>query len=53
VLHLQLYREQVSTSFFRDRAVREAAREISRLPKQERRLVLGIVRQFGNQQPSG
>ena len=37
----------------RDEAVREAARQISRLPERERRLVLGIVRQFGNQQPSG
>jgi transcriptional regulator with XRE-family HTH domain len=37
----------------RNRSVREAAREISRLPEKERRLVLGIVRQFGNQQPSG
>jgi hypothetical protein len=36
-----------------DETVREAAREISRLPKRERRLVLGIVRQFGNQQQSG
>jgi hypothetical protein len=33
----------------RDEGVREAAREISRLPKRERRLVLGIVRQFGDQ----
>jgi hypothetical protein len=31
----------------RDEAVREAALEISRLPERERRLVLGIVRQFG------
>jgi transcriptional regulator with XRE-family HTH domain len=37
----------------RDEAVREATREISRLPERERWLVLGIVRQFGNQQPSG
>lgn len=37
----------------RDEAVRGVVREISRLPDQERRLVLGIVRQFGNQQPSG
>ena len=37
----------------RDEAVREAARQISRLPEREKRLVLGIVRQFGNQQPSG
>jgi transcriptional regulator with XRE-family HTH domain len=36
-----------------DEAIREAVREISRLPERERRLVLGIVRQFGNQQPSG
>ena len=28
-------------------AIREAAREISRLPERERRLVLGIVGQFG------
>ena len=33
----------------RDEAVREARREISRLPEQERELVLGIVRQFGAQ----
>jgi hypothetical protein len=33
----------------RDEAVREATREISRLPERERRLVLGIVRQFGDQ----
>jgi hypothetical protein len=31
-----------------DGAVREATREMSRLPKRERRLVLGIVRQFGS-----
>ena len=36
----------------RDEAVREAAIEISRLPERERQLVLGIVRQFGNQEPS-
>jgi transcriptional regulator with XRE-family HTH domain len=33
----------------RKRSVREAAREISRLPEKERRLVLGIVRQFGSE----
>jgi DNA-directed RNA polymerase specialized sigma24 family protein len=33
----------------RDEAVREATREISRLPERERRVVLGIVRQFGDQ----
>jgi transcriptional regulator with XRE-family HTH domain len=32
----------------RKRTVREATREISRLPEKERRLVLGIVRQFGS-----
>jgi transcriptional regulator with XRE-family HTH domain len=39
----------------RDEAIREATREISRLPERERRLVLGIVRQFGDQEaaPSG
>ena len=31
----------------RNRTVQEATREISRLPEKERRLVLGIVRQFG------
>ena len=31
----------------RDEMVRQAAREISRLSERERRLVLGIVRQFG------
>jgi transcriptional regulator with XRE-family HTH domain len=30
-----------------NRTVREATREISRLPEKDRRLVLGIVRQFG------
>jgi transcriptional regulator with XRE-family HTH domain len=33
----------------RDETVGEATREISRLPEQESRLVLGIVRQFGGQ----
>ncbi len=39
----------------RDETVREATHEIARLPERERRLVLGIVRQFGNQEagPSG
>jgi transcriptional regulator with XRE-family HTH domain len=39
----------------RDETVREATREISWLPERERRLVLGIVRQFGNpgEPPSG
>jgi transcriptional regulator with XRE-family HTH domain len=37
----------------RDEAVREATREISRLPERERRLVLGIVRQFHEQRASG
>jgi hypothetical protein len=31
----------------RDETVREALREIARLPERERHLVLGIVRQFG------
>src|SRR5215211_1756571 len=33
----------------RNTTVREATREISRLPEKERRLVLGIVRQFGSE----
>jgi transcriptional regulator with XRE-family HTH domain len=33
----------------RNRTVRETTREISRLPEKERRLVLGIVRQFGSE----
>jgi transcriptional regulator with XRE-family HTH domain len=33
----------------RDETIREATREISRLPERERQLVLGIVRQFGGQ----
>ena len=38
----------------RDDAVREATREISRLPEREKRLVLGIVRQFeGHWAPRG
>jgi hypothetical protein len=32
----------------RNRTVRKATREVSRLPKKERRLVLGIMRQFGS-----
>ncbi|HEY6580112.1 MAG TPA: hypothetical protein VIZ60_03185, partial [Rubrobacter sp.] len=32
----------------RDEATRDTVREMSRLSKRERRLVLGIVRQFGN-----
>jgi hypothetical protein len=31
----------------RNRTVRKATREVSRLPEKERRLVLGIMRQFG------
>jgi hypothetical protein len=34
----------------RDETIRETVREMSRLPKRERRLVLGIVRQFGGPQ---
>jgi transcriptional regulator with XRE-family HTH domain len=34
----------------RDEAIRETVREMSRLSGRERRLVLGIVRQFGNQE---
>jgi hypothetical protein len=37
----------------RDEAIRETAREMSRLSKRERRLVLGIVRQFGEAGPRG
>ena len=37
----------------RDEAVREATREISRLPERERRLVLGIVRQFVGAERAG
>jgi transcriptional regulator with XRE-family HTH domain len=37
----------------RDETVREAVREISRLPERERRLMLGIVRQFGDREPGG
>jgi hypothetical protein len=37
----------------RDEAIRDTVREMSRLSKRERRLVLGIVRQFGNQGPGG
>src|SRR5919107_2855229 len=33
----------------RNSTLREATREISRLPEKERRLVLGIVRQFGSE----
>jgi hypothetical protein len=37
----------------RDATVREATLENSRLPERERRLVLGIVRQFRGQEPGG
>ena len=37
----------------RDEPVREATREISRLPERERRLVLGIVRQFVGAERAG
>ena len=39
----------------RDKDVRDITRESSRLPDRERRLVLGIVRQFRDQKapPSG
>jgi transcriptional regulator with XRE-family HTH domain len=37
----------------RDDKIREAAREISRLSERERRLVLGIVRQFGEASSRG
>jgi hypothetical protein len=37
----------------RDKSGREAALEISRLPERERRLVLGIVRQFGDREAGG
>jgi transcriptional regulator with XRE-family HTH domain len=37
----------------RDDVIREVTREISRLPERERRLVLGIVRQFGSPGRSG
>jgi hypothetical protein len=35
----------------REGAPRDATCEISRLPERERHLVLGIVRQFGGQEP--
>jgi hypothetical protein len=37
----------------RDETIRDTARELSRLPKRERRMVLGIVRQFGDRELSG
>ena len=37
----------------REETVREITREISRLPEQERRLVLGIVRQFDGAERAG
>jgi hypothetical protein len=39
----------------RDETIRDTVREIYRLPERERRVVLGIVRQFGNtgELPSG
>ncbi len=37
----------------RDEAIRDTVREMSRLSRRERRLVLGIVRQFGEARPRG
>ena len=37
----------------RDEAVREATRDIALLPERERRLVLGIVRQFVGAERAG
>jgi transcriptional regulator with XRE-family HTH domain len=37
----------------RDETIRDTVRELSRLPKRERRMVLGIVRQFGDRELSG
>jgi len=37
----------------RDETVRETTREISHLPERERRLVLGIVRQFAGAERAG
>jgi hypothetical protein len=37
----------------RDESIRDTVREMSRLSARERRLVLGIVRQFGEANPRG
>jgi len=37
----------------RDETIRDTVREMSRMSKRERRLVLGIVRQFGEANPRG
>jgi hypothetical protein len=37
----------------RDESIRDTVREMSRLSKRERRLVLGIVQQFGTGEPAG
>ena len=37
----------------KDETIRDTAREMSRLSKRERRLVLGIVRQFGDREALG
>jgi hypothetical protein len=37
----------------RDEVVRETVREMSRMSAREKRLVLGIVRQFGEAEPRG
>ena len=39
--------ERSRVPILKEETVREAAIEISRLPEREKRLVLGIVRQFG------
>jgi hypothetical protein len=40
-----------TVGLLRDEAIRETVREMSRLSRRERRLVLGIVRQFGEARP--
>jgi len=42
-----------TVGLLRDEAIRETVREMSRLSARERRLVLGIVQQFGNREQSG
>jgi hypothetical protein len=45
--------DSVTAGILRDKAIRETVLEMSRLSKRERRLVLGIVRQFGSSDGPG
>ena len=45
--------DSATVGLLKDEAIRETAREMARLSERERRLVLGIVRQFGDWESGG